>query len=556
MLSGGSRPTSGGNAGPRYERLGDTSPSPTERQRNRGPPLTVSARQINLKDEHETPVSPVGNPADFQAAMGFAGLLVPDISVSHAPRNLTPSYSSGDFNGGSPYGDHFGPPYGDSAEDDLSYFPPESDRAPLTDPSSLQPISGAQPVTPDGQRHDRSRSSFQSVNFHTSDIAYRGSRLGDDLIDVEAGTSPHGGRSRSHSFGHSLTPDGRNRSRSPSSVGALSRAGSIMRAMSTRVVNPEIAEMAARIEASRDESIPSTLGSLSDESEARYQPKHKKDPLAAGPSYRQNLPTAPVEKAMRFFGGAQPEPDREEEPDLPPNPLRGKTLGIFSPDSKIRNTLCDLLVYPLTEPAILILIVVQTVLLAVDASQSVYEHPRPSHFGESPIDLALLGLFVIFTIEMVARIIVSGLVYNAPEYSTRPGKKGFKSGIMDKYHAVFKPQRQRSLRVPRDGSVSAPTVLRSFTAIQSDNIRTVEQAQRLQLARRAFLRHSFNRLDFVAVLAFWTAFILSLTGVENNSHLYVFRMLSCLRIVRLLALTNGTAVGIQFHRGSSILRIV
>ncbi|KUJ20384.1 BcCCH1, calcium channel protein [Mollisia scopiformis] len=544
LLGGGSRPTSGGNAGPRYERLGDASPSPTERQRNRGPPLTVPSRQLrSVGDEHGTPVSPVGNPADFQAAMGFAGLLVPDISVSHAPLTHTSSYGSGDFDDGrSSFGEQIRSPYGDSAGDDPSYFPSESDTVPLTDPTSLQLPSGVRPTTPDGQRHDRSRSSFQSINFDTPDTAYRGSRLGDDLMDVEAGVSPHGGRSRSHSYGNALTPDGRTRSRSPSNVGALSRAGSIMRAMSTRVVNPEIAEITARIEASRDESIPSTLGSLSDESETRYQPKRKENPLAAGPNYRQNLPTAPVEKAMRFFGGAQPEPEDDEEPDQPPNPLRGKTLNFFSPESKLRRKLCDILVYPLTEPAILILIVVQTVLLAVDASQNVYEHPRPTHFGQSPIDLALLGLFVIFTIEMIARIIVSGLIYNAAEYSSRPGKKGFKSAIMDKYETVFKPQRQRSLKIPRNGSVNAPTVVRSFTAIQSDSIRTVEQAQRLQLARRAFLRHSFNRLDFLAVIAFWTAFILGLTGIEDSFHLYIFRMLSCLRIVRLLALTNGTAI--------------
>ncbi|KAF8867049.1 BcCCH1, calcium channel protein [Acephala macrosclerotiorum] len=544
LLGGGSRPTSGSNGGPRYERLGDASPSPTERQRNRGPPLTVSGRQLrNVRDELETPVSPVGNPADFQAAMGFAGLLVPDISVSHAPSTRTPSYGSGDFDGHSPYGgDHIGPPYGDST-DDHSYFPSEPDTMPLTDPNSMQPVSGAEPTTPDGQRHDRSRSSFQSINFNTPDTVYRGSRLGDELVDVEVGASPHGGRSRSHSYGNALTPDGRNRSRSPSNSGALSRAGSIMRAMSTRVVNPEIAEITARIEASRDESMTNTLGSLSDESETRYQPKHKKDPLAPGPNYRQNLPTAPVEKAMRFFGGARPEPEYEEEqPNQPSNPLKGKTLGIFSPESKIRNWLCDLLVYPLTEPVILILIVVQTILLAVDASQNVYEHPRPAYFGGSPMDKALIVLFSIFTLEIIARVIVSGLVYNAPEYSTRSAKQGFKSVVKEKYQAVFKPQRQKSLRAPGHDSVNAPTVLRSFSAIQSEGIRTVEQAQRLQLARRAFLRHSFNRLDFVAIIAFWTAFALGLTGIEDSFHLYIFRMLSCLRILRLLALTNGTAI--------------
>lgn len=64
----------------------------------------------------------------------------------------------------------------------------------------------------------------------------------------------------------------------------------------------------------------------------------------------------------------------------------------------------------------------------------------------------------------------------------------------------------------------------------------------MQLARRAFLRHGFNRLDFAAVISFWITFALSITGLEMQHHLFIFRMMSCLRIVRLLALTNGTAV--------------
>ncbi|KAH7403399.1 BcCCH1, calcium channel protein [Cadophora sp. MPI-SDFR-AT-0126] len=549
LLSGGSRPTSGGGPGPRYERLGNTSPSPTERQSNRGalPALTVPSQQRRLADDEiGTPISPVGNPGDFQAAMGFAGLLVPDISVSHAPRTHTPSYGSADY-------DHFESvsPYGDGMDEHQnSYFPSESDQIPLTDPASLQPMSGAQVSTPGPQRHDRTRSSFQSVTFDTPEYR-RGSRLGDDLEDPEAGNRPKG-----HSFGNSLTPDGRNRSRSPSNAsGALSKAGSIVRAMSQRVVNlsgeAELIEASARREArraserARQHSTPETvdtIGSLSDESETRFQPKHKADPLAAGPNYHQNLPTAPVEKAIRFFGGAQPQENLELEPEKPPNPLRGKTLGIFSPESKIRNKLCDALVYPLTEPAILILIVIQTILLAVEASKNVYTNPRPSRWGESLIDYAIFGLFIVFTLELVARIIVSGFFMNAPEYSTRKNKSGLKATFFDKYHAVFKPQRTSSLRVPRNPSLGGQTVIRSFTAIQGDSIRTVEQAQRLQLARRAFLRHSFNRLDFLAVVAFWIAFVMSISGYEDSSHLYIFRMISCLRILRLLALTNGTAI--------------
>jgi voltage-dependent calcium channel len=548
LLGTGQRPMSGHGDGPRYERLGDASPSPTDRATRRSggiPPLTMQGQQgRTFDDDLDAPSSPVGNPGDFQAAMGFAGLLVPDISVSHAPRTDTPTFESAEFDGLSPYGD--------AADEHTSYFSSESDRVPLTDPNSLQPLSGAQPSTPSGQRHDRS-TSFHSISFNSPESRYRGSMLGDELPDAETGTSPRGGRSRSHSYGHSLRPDGdvRTRSRSPSNASALSRAGSIVRAMSQRVVNLsgeaeliERMEAEASREASREQSIPSTLGSLSDESETRYQPKHKADPLAAGPQYRENLPTQPVEKAMRFFGGggAAQEPTWEEEAEKPPNPLRGKSLGMFDAESKIRNGLCDLLVYPLTEPAILVLIILQTILLAVDSSKSVYNHPRPLHWGETWTDFMLLGLFIIFTLEIVARIIVSGFIFNAAEYSTINRKKGLKAVVLDKYHTVFKPQRKSSVRAPRYPSLAANTVLRSFTAIQGEAIRTVEQAQRLQLARRAFLRHGFNRLDFIAVVSFWIAFVVGVTGVEADVHVYVFRMMSCLRILRLLSLTNGTAV--------------
>ena len=56
------------------------------------------------------------------------------------------------------------------------------------------------------------------------------------------------------------------------------------------------------------------------------------------------------------------------------------------------------------------------------------------------------------------------------------------------------------------------------------------------------LNHSYNRLDFIAVVSFWVSFALSTTGIEAQRHIFVFRMLSCLRIIRLCALTDGTAV--------------
>ncbi|KAL3427803.1 calcium channel subunit cch1 [Phlyctema vagabunda] len=524
LLSGSSRPTSGHDQGPRYERLGDTSPSPTARAQRGGPPLRLQTSNTHS----DKPMSPVGNPADFQSAMGFAGLNVPGIHLApQAPSRLL-SYGQGDFGGVSNYAS----PYVSNDEEPQSYFPGEADTVPLTDPQHLQPISGVEPTTPDGQNHDRV--SFQSVQFNTPESRYRGSRLGDDLHGAETGFSSQPHRPRGQSFGQSLSPDGRTRSRSPSTIGALSRAGSMMRAMSQRVVNisgeAELLEQHARRKPSTDGSGLTPRGSI--------------NPTEDDTAPRTQSWPVPFEKQPPAFT-ATSEPPSASWQQRPSNPLRGKTLGIFSPESKFRQKLCDILVYPATEPFILVLIVLQTVLLAVDSSKNVFEHPRPQQWGRSPLDLTILALFVIFTLEIFARMVVSGFVLNPAEYSTIDRQRGLKGAMKDKYKAVFAPQRSTSLKAPHaTTSYTAPTILRSFTAMQGQEeiANTVEDAQRQQLARRAFLRHSFNRLDFVAVVSFWAAFVIGIIGIENSTHLYVFRMLSCLRILRLLALTNGTAI--------------
>jgi hypothetical protein len=67
-----------------------------------------------------------------------------------------------------------------------------------------------------------------------------------------------------------------------------------------------------------------------------------------------------------------------------------------------------------------------------------------------------------------------------------------------------------------------------------------------------YLRHSWSRIDFVAIVGFWITFALSVTGVERVAtsdtaslvrHIGVFRALSVLRCARLLAVTDGTTVG-------------
>ncbi|CAG8809622.1 31514_t:CDS:2, partial [Racocetra persica] len=67
-----------------------------------------------------------------------------------------------------------------------------------------------------------------------------------------------------------------------------------------------------------------------------------------------------------------------------------------------------------------------------------------------------------------------------------------------------------------------------------------------------FLRHSFNRIDLVAVICYWIDLVLMLSGV---SHLYVFKALSTLRSLRLLTVTSGGSTILQSLKTSAPLLV-
>ena len=58
-----------------------------------------------------------------------------------------------------------------------------------------------------------------------------------------------------------------------------------------------------------------------------------------------------------------------------------------------------------------------------------------------------------------------------------------------------------------------------------------------------YLRQSWTRIDFVAIVSFWIAFGLAMFGVERGRfHIGIFRALSVIRTARLLTITSGTTV--------------
>ncbi|KAI4924587.1 hypothetical protein J4E85_007703 [Alternaria conjuncta] len=502
-----------------YSPIVEVSPSPTRfappHINTNLPPSHNGIRRVVDDGEPGSPLDAVA----YQTAIGFG--MGMEFQGDTSPPIPTPASSMSYTH--TPYGHE---PYVDrSTSEDHDYFSPTyDDTARLTDARNLQPISGATaPSTPN------ERSSFQSVHFLSPGDASPTARHGGDIGQVEAGNVRDSrGRKRSLSPGNFESP--------------LHRAGTIMRNMSQRVVNVSNDSQVAERTIQRKSTI----------HQGRLAPPLSIPPL---PEYSNDGPTSPV-----------PSTPLEKPPspivysrtpsaswNHPPNPLRGKSLGIFPADSKLRIRLCDLLVHPVTEPLLLVLIVIQTVLLAVDArTKAVYNTGHSKEISTfNGIDWALMCLFIIYTFEVIVRIIVSGFIINPVEYSTINRQVGLREAVMSKANQLFSglhrqpSQRKTGTNTDFAADPQQPSVLRSFTTAQMHTDIGVGDARhqvRTRLAHRAYLRHSFNRTDFVAVVSYWIAFVLGLWNIDNSRVILVFDMLSCLRIIRLLNLTSGTSV--------------
>ncbi|KAL7269076.1 calcium channel protein [Rhizina undulata] len=409
------------------------------------------------------------------------------------------------------------------------------DMMPLTDPANLQPISGFDPF---GSDAITPHASGQGVRFAP------GSSLGEDLHIAEEGMSTSmstgvgsGTRSRSGSF-VKMPPS---RSGSLTKIRSLSPGASPVRRVSVAVQN-----MSQRVvNLSNDPGA--VEQSIRRKSSTRsIRSAHRKNRLSLPEieinSYEDNdgseaeKPTTPLKRARR------PDPFWH----LQANPLKGNSLRIFSPTHPLRVFLCDVLVHPATEPLILVLILIQTILLTIDAAPNVFDDPRDVAWGTSKIDYAMLAIFGVYTLEIAARCIVSGVFMNPKQSIGNEGRVrgSLRRRIMEKGNRLLSPKRQESVRAPSPTRIDQPpSLLRSITTLHLDGAPDSAKAQaRARLARRAFLRHSFNRLDFLAVCSYWISLALTLTEIESEKHLYVFRMMSCLRILRLLGITSGTSV--------------
>jgi hypothetical protein len=330
--------------------------------------------------------------------------------------------------------------------------------------------------------------------------------------------------------------------------------------------------------------------------------------------------------------------------------LRGRSLGLFGPDNGFRLAMAKLLAQLWIEPLILVLIVFNVVLLVLQSARNVFKHPRSPGYFDYWEDYALLAVFVIFTIEVLARVVVSGLFINppplvytnpaagvsgrvdgsedvaasrepAPEVLAEQRRRMSRSNTLDAFSELggslrnkasqalkpslnasdaksrspvrgndaafrhgFAPDKPLGVSHPV-GGFSGPTWSSRQDTLSSADARTLRRqgtnmlldsdhdasfmrkrplpfaqailAQRSQTAHYAYLRHSWNRIDFLAVVSFWAAFVLCVARQEQTSdhHIYIFRALSVLRAARLLTITSGTTIILESLKSAAPLLV-
>ncbi|CAH7684043.1 Ion transport protein-domain-containing protein [Phakopsora pachyrhizi] len=269
----------------------------------------------------------------------------------------------------------------------------------------------------------------------------------------------------------------------------------------------------------------------------------------------------------------QSEPHHEPEPELQPDhqplsdqlnqnqcfQLRGKTLNLFGPDHPVRRFLFVLFRSGWIDPLIFLLIIINLSILTFQSLPSVYDHPRRENsYFQGWDDYLLLAIFVIFTIESVSRIIVSGFIFN-PTTSSSP---------QDDYPREVETKTNWKIsNYPSPQLTSTNTNNFHYHHQDSSNVASnktnesllysyyppsvpfqsgLQKQKRSLINQTAYLRQSWNRLDLIAIISFWIDFALFFiktrdgTILREKYQIYVFKSLSCLRVMRLLTVTSGT----------------
>ncbi|KAJ3343634.1 calcium channel protein [Gonapodya sp. JEL0774] len=178
--------------------------------------------------------------------------------------------------------------------------------------------------------------------------------------------------------------------------------------------------------------------------------------------------------------------------------LHGKSFGVFGPENRVRLIARDLVTDPLLSFIVLACLFLNWAALAAQSWPYLPDDPDVDLAFQTPNNGEVAGWIVfacqvVYTIESILKMIVYGVVFHHPS------------------------------RVPTTPSVSSKLVAHPAR----------------QHREHPYLRTSFNRLDFVVVVAYWAGLACKRAGWSGFR---VLMAIAGLRPVRLLGMTDGIAV--------------
>ncbi|KAG0186357.1 calcium channel protein [Apophysomyces sp. BC1034] len=245
---------------------------------------------------------------------------------------------------------------------------------------------------------------------------------------------------------------------------SLRRVATVIRRMSRRVVNVQ-----------NTNSSPHAPASISPTPEEEGE-EEENGSILMTPTTTKTVP--------EFTNAPLDQMDSRVKPTHRQIHLGGNSCGIFGPENTIRKGLAMILCWKWTETLIMLLIALHGVVLLIVGWGSDETPEPPKTWGKTWDQYVLLGIFCCYTITIISRMAVYGIIFSPKEDDRR-------------------------------------------------------------LYPLAFLRHSWNRVDFVSVISYWINFALLCTNqaiIDETRRIMVFRMMSAIILLRLLNITNGNKV--------------
>lgn len=248
----------------------------------------------------------------------------------------------------------------------------------------------------------------------------------------------------------------------------------------------------------------------------------------------------------------------DPEPEEGPLPIKlvGKSLKIFGTENKLRIFLYQVLHSVWVEPFVFFLIIAQTVLLTIGSAKNIFEGqggPRNGNslefqfpsWSSSYINWCILVLFICYSIIVVSKIIAYGL------WDDSQRKKLME--LANKLEDVAENDRINPPTIPNGlrhrGHRKNLPVVRSFANLvpaqylkKDQPAGTFNPSVGFRVApERAYLRSSWARLDFIAIVCYWISLFMLINAADTRLEAFIFRLLSALPILHLLNLTRGTS---------------